>query len=157
MTNMIWWTWSFPPRTRMSFFNLTYMGYDNTISESLEQKQSPATTTGSHVEFTAMKTKHTRSEKGKNAQSATAHVRLKKLLGVPRSLITWFFNMCSILQDPLTCTVTLSLPPMTTDGTRRTAQRFLTGPRQADMLMLTVRWQGECLSADCTLMLTCGR
>ena len=47
----------------MSFFNLTHMGYDNTIAESLEQKTTGAAE-GSHVKYTALKTKHTRSEKG---------------------------------------------------------------------------------------------
>ena len=47
----------------MSFFNLTYTGYDNTVAQNLEQKSStPAE--GSHAKFTDMKTKHTRNEKG---------------------------------------------------------------------------------------------
>lgn len=47
----------------MSFFNLTHMGYENTIAESLEQKTTGAAE-GSHVKYTALKTKHTRSDKG---------------------------------------------------------------------------------------------
>ena len=48
----------------MSFFNLTHMGYDNTVAESLEQKTTGAAE-GSHVKYAALKTKHTRSENGK--------------------------------------------------------------------------------------------
>ena len=47
----------------MSFFNLTYMGYDNAVAQSLDQK-TPTPAEGSHVKFTDMKTKHTRNEKG---------------------------------------------------------------------------------------------
>ena len=48
----------------MSFFNLTHMGYENSISESLKQK-TPGAAAGSHTKFAAMKTKHTRNEEGK--------------------------------------------------------------------------------------------
>ena len=53
--------------TDMSFFNLTHMGYDNTVAESLEQKTTGAAE-GSHVKYAALKTKHTRSEKGNTFQ-----------------------------------------------------------------------------------------
>ena len=47
----------------MSFFNLTHMGYDSTVAQSLEQKTAGAAE-GSHVKYAALKTKHTRSDKG---------------------------------------------------------------------------------------------
>eukprot|EP00116_Pleurobrachia_bachei_P017678 sb/3477940/ len=46
----------------MSFFNLTHTGYENTIAQSLKEPSAPVER--SHARFTALKTKHTRNDKG---------------------------------------------------------------------------------------------
>lgn len=63
---------SFKIGVSMSFFNLTHMGYENTISESLTKKSTGAAD-GSHVKFNDLKTKHTRSEHGNHDTRCTRY------------------------------------------------------------------------------------
>ena len=149
----------------MSFFNLTYMGYDNAVAQSLDQK-TPTPAEGSHVKFTDMKTKHTRNEKGGDScsgdfsgefsgDSCSGDLLSEECSGDCRGgeLNTGgnAWNYCTVLpnaidnpcsQDQLIYTETLWLPLKTTGGGKKTAKRHLSGPNQLDVLTSTVKWRG---------------